>query len=60
MGPGYKELYEALRQQNEQLEKIVQSQEREIALLEKEVELYKEMAELRGQQMKALKKVRSK
>lgn len=55
MGSGYKKLYEGMKRQKEQLEKLVEAQDREIALLEKEVELYEEMEEQRSQQVEALK-----
>ena len=42
MGSGYKKLYEAMKQEKEQLVQLVEAQEREIELLEQKVELYKE------------------
>ena len=48
MGSGYKKLYEGMKQQKE-------AQDREIALLEKEVGLYEEMEEQRSQQVEALR-----
>ena len=55
MGSGYKKLYEGMKRQKEQLEKLVEAQDREIVLLEKEVELYEEMEEQRSKQVEALK-----
>ena len=44
-----------MKQQKEQLEKLVEAQDREIALLEKKVGLYEEMEEQRSPQVEALK-----
>ena len=45
MGSGYKKLYETMKREKEQLVQLAEAQKREIELLERELELYKESKE---------------